>query len=203
MDATLGERIAVEGGGLFYYRDAFVAEAPGWFDALLHEACWEQHAVRLFGRSVPAPRLSAWHGEPGCSYRYSGSRYEPRPTGPVLAEVRTRVEQLSGARFNTALLNLYRDGQDSMSWHSDDEPELGDAPLIASLSLGANRRLLLRTRSLPRRRLAIDLAAGSLLLMEPPLQAHWQHAVPKTRRACGPRLNLTFRWVLPSGGALY
>jgi alkylated DNA repair dioxygenase AlkB len=121
----------------------------------------------------------------------------------VLAAVRGRVEQLCGARFNTVLLNLYRDGRDSMSWHSDDEPELGDAPLIASLSLGATRRLLLRTRSVPRQRIGLELEAGSLLLMEPPLQAHWQHAVPKTRRACGPRLNLTFRWVLPRGGGLY
>jgi alkylated DNA repair dioxygenase AlkB len=201
--AAGGERIGITQGGLLLYPHAFADDAALLFDALFRETCWEQHNVLLFGRRVPAPRLSAWHGGSGCRYRYSGTVHEPRPIGPALERVRARVQQWCNAEFNAVLLNLYRDGRDSMAWHSDDEPELGAAPLVASLSLGATRRFLLRTRSEPRRRIALELNPGSLLLMEPPLQEHWQHALPKTRRACGPRLNLTFRWVLPSGCALY
>ena len=99
--------------------------------------------------------------------------------------------------LNSVLLNLYRDGQDSMSWHSDDEPELGPAPVIASLSLGATRHFRLRRRGQTRTTLSLDLEGGSLLLMEAPLQQHWQHCIPKTRRQTGPRINLTWRQILP------
>jgi alkylated DNA repair dioxygenase AlkB len=157
------ERFDPGDGALALYAQAFVAEAPAWFAALMAEVRWEQHWLSLFGRRIAAPRLSAWYAEPGCSYRYSG---------------------------------LYRDGADGMSWHSDDEPELGPAPLIASVSLGATRRLLLRRRDAHDARLGLDLGDGSLLLMEPPLQCYWQHSVPKTRRAVGPRINLTWRRIL-------
>jgi len=187
------ERIDLADGSLALFAEAFVAEAPAWFAALLEEVRWEQHWLTLFGRRIAAPRLSAWYAEPGCSYRYSGLSLAAQPFTPVLAQIRARTEALAGHGFNSVLLNLYRDGADGMSWHSDDEPELGPEPLIASLSLGATRRFLLRRRDAPRTRLGIDLADGSLLLMAPPLQRHWQHSVPKTRRATGPRINLTWR----------
>jgi len=190
------ERIDLADGSLALFAEAFVAEAPAWFAALMGEVRWEQHWLTLFGRRIAAPRLSAWYAEPGCSYRYSGLSLAAQPFTPVLAQIRARTEALAGHGFNSVLLNLYRDGADGMSWHSDDEPELGPEPLIASLSLGATRRFLLRRRDAPRTRLGIDLADGSLLLMAPPLQRHWLHSVPKTRRATGARINLTWRRIL-------
>lgn len=186
--------------GLRLWPRALRAHSAALFDALRQEVQFTQHRVRLFGRELPAPRLSAWHGDAGCTYRYSGVSHAPQPFGPVLQALRAAVEGACDQRFNSVLLNLYRDGSDAMGWHSDDEPELGPAPVIASLSLGAERRFLLRTRALPRRRQALDLPDGSLLLMEAPLQAHWQHALPRTRRVLGPRLNLTWRWVEARSG---
>lgn len=183
--------------GLRLWPRAVRAQSPALFAALHGEVQFTQHRVRLFGRELPAPRLSAWHGDAGCTYRYSGVSHAPQPLGPVLQALRAGVEAACGQRFNSVLLNLYRDGADSMGWHSDDEPELGPAPVIASISLGAERRFLLRSRSQPRQRQALTLPDGSLLLMEAPLQAHWQHALPRTRRVPGPRLNLTWRWIEP------
>jgi alkylated DNA repair dioxygenase AlkB len=191
------QRVSLRDGSLVLHQGLFAADAAELFAALHGQVDWQQHHVKLFGRAVPAPRLSAWHAEPGCSYRYSGSTHEPRPFTAALLAIRARIEATCAARFNSVLLNLYRDGRDSMSWHSDDEPELGTAPLIASHSLGGTRRLLLRSRRTPRERAAFDLEDGSLLVMEPPLQAHWQHAVPKTRRPCAARINLTWRLVQP------
>ena len=131
----------------------------------------------------------------GQEYRYSGITLRPMPLTPTLDMILARVEALTGERFNGVLLNLYRHGNDGMSWHSDDEPELGESPVIASISLGAPRRFVLRARHDSSVRLALDLNPGSLLLMEPPLQAHWQHAVPKTARACGARISLTWRLI--------
>jgi len=190
------ERFDPGDGALALYAQAFVAEAPAWFAALMAEVRWEQHWLTLFGRRIAAPRLSAWYAEPGCGYRYSGLSLVAQPFTPVLEQIRARTEALSGHGFNSVLLNLYRDGADGMSWHSDDEPELGPAPLIASVSLGATRRLLLRRRDARDARFGLDLGDGSLLLMEPPLQRYWQHSVPKTRRAVGPRINLTWRRIL-------
>ncbi|HEX8507753.1 MAG TPA: alpha-ketoglutarate-dependent dioxygenase AlkB [Hymenobacter sp.] len=180
--------------------------APTEADVLLTqftaEVAWEQRAIRLFGQEVPQPRLTAWYGDPAARYTYSGLAWEPRPWTPALHHLRQRVETHSGARFNSVLLNLYRDGRDSMGWHADDEPELGVAPAIASVSLGAARRFRLRARpGLAHPPLALDLPNGSLLLMAGLTQLHWQHALPKTARPVGPRLNLTFRWVTGAGEA--
>ena len=173
------------------------AEAAALLAHLTEAVAWEQRRITLFGQSHPQPRLTAWYGDPDARYAYSGLAWEPRPWLPALAALLPRLEAVSGARFNSVLLNLYRDGRDSMGWHADDEPELGPAPVIASLSLGATRRFRLRPRpggpaAAP---VALDLPAGSLLLMRGATQAAWQHALPKTARPVGPRLNLTFRWV--------
>jgi len=193
------ERTLLEPGAVSLWPDVFAEESVVLMQALCAEAEFSRHRVRLFGRELPAPRLSAWHGEPGCSYRYSGVRHDPRPLGPAMQSLRSRVEALCGQHFNCVLLNLYRDGEDSMGWHSDDEPELGPDPFIASVSLGEPRRFVLRSRAEPHRRHECLLADGSLLLMEPPLQSVWQHALPKMRRAAGPRLNLTWRLIRPTG----
>lgn len=195
------QRIALDDGGLLLFPRAFADEAPQLLAQLRHGIDWRQHEVRLFGRRLPAPRLSAWYGEPGCAYRYSGTCHEPLPFTPVLQQIRARLAALTGHDFDGVLLNLYRDGNDAMGWHSDDERELGPAPLIASVSLGATRRFLLRRRDDHARRQALELADGSLLLMEPPLQAFWQHALPRTRRPCGERINLTWRRLGAGRGA--
>jgi alkylated DNA repair dioxygenase AlkB len=152
--------------------------------------------LRILGREVPTPRLTAWMGDPGCAYRYSGRTFEPAPFTPALLDLRARLFTLLGADFNTVLANLYRDGRDGMGWHADDEPELGPAAphdvLIASVSLGATRRFTLRHRRQPTRRVLL-LADGDLLVMGGSMQRRWQHAVPKTAVPSGPRLNLTFR----------
>jgi alkylated DNA repair dioxygenase AlkB len=170
--------------------------AGALLDDLTEAVPWQQRSIRLFGKSLPQPRLTAWYGEPEATYTYSGLRWEPRPFTSKLDMLRRRVEAATGARFNSVLLNLYRDGRDSMGWHADDEPELGSDPTIASLSLGASRRFRLRPQSgTEAEAFGLDLPSGSLLLMRPPTQAQWQHALPKTSRPVGPRLNLTFRWV--------
>ena len=175
------------------------SEAATLLAQLTAGIAWEQRAIRIFGQEIPQPRLTAWYGDPAARYAYSGLVWEPRPWTPALLALRQQVETATNSRFNSVLLNLYRDGRDSMGWHSDDEPELGPAPAIASLSLGATRRFRLRPRTgLVHPPLALDLPSGSLLLMRGPTQRHWQHALPKTARPIGPRLNLTFRWVIPT-----
>lgn len=167
-------------------------------DALLAELQatipWEVHRIRIFGREVDSPRLSCWIGDKDATYIYSRTRFEPHPWTPVLAALRDRVARDCGARFNSVLANLYRSGQDSMGWHSDDEPELGPHPVIASLSLGAVRRFRLKPRT-GGDRAGIELGHGSLLRMAGDTQRHYVHDLPKTSAAVGPRLNLTFRWV--------
>lgn len=178
---------------------------PGWLpanhaDALFHalsaDIPWDVHRIRLFGRWVDSPRLSCWIGDPDARYRYSGADFQPHPWPQVLVPVRQALEQASGARFNSVLINRYRDGQDSMGWHSDDEPELGPSPVIASLSLGAARRFLLRRRDAHACKMEYQLGHGDLLVMAGQTQRFYQHALPKMARVQGERINLTFRWIV-------
>lgn len=185
--------------GEIYLLTPFLADAEAalLFDALWAGLAWAPHRVRLFGREHLTPRLCAWYGDAHARYAYSGQALEPLPWTAALAGVRERLQALLGLAFDSVLCNLYRDGADSMGWHSDDEASLGPQPVIASLSLGATRRFALRHR---RRRelgtISLPLAHGDLLLMAGATQCHWQHAVPKTRRPTGPRINLTFRRVI-------
>jgi alkylated DNA repair dioxygenase AlkB len=170
------------------------ADHPG-AQALAAEIPLRTDTFRMFGRTVRVPRLIAWHGDPGCRYRYSGQTYEPAPWTPGLARIRALLCARTGIAWNAVLANYYRDGSDSVGWHSDDERELGperDDIAIASLSLGATRRFVMRHRASGERR-AFDLCAGSLLVMRGTTQRHWRHALPKTAARVGPRLNLTFR----------
>ena len=172
------------------------AEAATLLAELTATVAWRQEPIKLFGREVMQPRLTAWYGDPDATYRYSGLRLEPLPWLPALQQLRARLEAATGARFNSVLLNLYRSGQDSMGYHADDEPELGPAPVIASLTLGATRTFRLKSRpGVPAQALSLPLPAGSLLVMRGETQQNWLHALPKTVRPVGPRLNLTFRLV--------
>lgn len=173
--------------------DAALAEA--WLDTLLEQTPWQQPELFIHGRYHRVPRLTAWYGEPEARYRYSGIIHDPLPWTPLLAEIRQCVEREVGQRLNAVLLNHYRNGQDSMGWHSDAEAELGHNPLIASLNLGGCRRFDLRRVGSTRIEHSLTLTHGSLLVMRGPTQHHWQHQVAKTRQACAPRLNLTFRLI--------
>lgn len=190
--------IALPDGELRLWPAAFgPLEADGFFAELRHRIDWRQEEIEIFGERRRVPRLVAWHGDPDAHYTYSGTAHVPRPWTPELERIRERVHGLCGARFNAVLLNLYRDGRDGMGWHSDDEPELGPAPVIASVSLGATRRFCLRHRRRKDLKLDLPLAHGSLLLMAGSTQRHWVHAVPKTSRPVGERINLTFRLLQP------
>jgi alkylated DNA repair dioxygenase AlkB len=166
---------------------------PGGFqDALREGLDWRQEHIRIFGRTHPVPRLVAYYGEH--PYTYSGVEHPARSLPELLLPLRARAEEAAGFRFNSVLCNLYRDGRDSMGWHRDNEPEI-DPRCIASLSFGAARRFKLRRRR-DARVVDVELGDGSLLLMID-CQEHWEHAVPKTSRAVGARINLTFRRTVP------
>jgi alkylated DNA repair dioxygenase AlkB len=172
------------------YYPSWVDNADQLFTRLRDEILWEQHTITLYGRSVPTPRLTAWMAD--APYRYSGIVNEPAPWPQALGELLERLLDELGVDFNSCLANFYRDGTDSMGYHSDDEPELGHRPTIASISLGDRRRFVLRHR-ISRARWSWELGQGDLLVMRDESQSNYAHAVPKTSRPVGPRLNLTFR----------
>lgn len=171
-------------------------EIQALFQTLQTQVPWEQSVIQLYGRAVKIPRLNAWFGDAGCGYAYSGYRLPLHPWLPVLAELRQRLHNEVGVDSNSVLVNLYRDGQDSVAWHSDDEPELGRNPTIASISLGAERRFSLRhRRDKTLKPLHLQLSSGSLLLMTGTTQHHWHHCLPKCAAATAPRISLTFRQI--------
>jgi alkylated DNA repair dioxygenase AlkB len=186
---------------LLYYEPEFLtaADSAALFRQLVDAVPWRQDRLRLYGREVPMPRLSAWYGDAGAVYSYSGLRLEPLPWLEALEQLRQRLQRHLSRRFNAVLLNYYRNGTDSMGSHSDDEPELGPAPVIATVSLGAPRRFALTPRGVASGGAAWrrDLADGSLLVMAGPCQRHWRHALPKTRRPVAGRISLTYRLVRP------
>jgi alkylated DNA repair dioxygenase AlkB len=153
--------------------------------------------VVVWGKTYPQPRLTAWYGDEDARYEYSGLELAPLPWTARLLAIKASVERAAGTRFNSVLLNYYRNERDSMGMHSDDEPELGAEPVIASLSLGETRTLVFRHR-LDRSRtpIRIDLGDGSLLLMRGATQRNWKHGIAKERRPCGARVNLTFRRIV-------
>ena len=188
------ERIALAGAEVLYAEHWLPApQADAWFAALHSAIDWEVHQIRLFGRLVASPRLSSWIGDAEASYRYSGTRFQPKPWPAGMPALREQVSTAAGERFNSVLANLYRDGGDAMGWHSDDERELGAQPVIASLSLGASRRFLLKRRDGSGETRPLQLVHGSLLLMRGDTQRLYRHALPRTRKPVGPRINLTFR----------
>ncbi len=165
-------------------------------EELLAATPWRQETITLFGKTHLQPRLLAWYGDPGARYRYSGKTYQPLPFTARLEFLRERMQSLGDAPFNSVLLNYYRDHRDSMGLHADDEPELGPQPVIASLSLGEERVLYFRPkRDRELGALDINLPSGSVLLMRGDTQDNWKHGVRKLSRSCGPRLNLTFRYI--------
>ncbi|PKV14360.1 alpha-ketoglutarate-dependent dioxygenase AlkB [Xanthomonas prunicola] len=176
------------------------ADADALMQALLDQVQWEVHRIRMFGRVVDSPRLSSWIGDPDASYRYSGTQFAPQPWLEVLQPVRARLQDETGCPFNSVLVNRYRSGADAMGWHSDDEPELGAQPMIASLSLGAARRFAFRHCNDAALKQTLELGHGDLLLMAGETQQHYKHALPRTARPVGERINLTFRQIAAGVG---
>jgi alkylated DNA repair dioxygenase AlkB len=168
------------------------------FAALRAEIPWELHSVNIHGQIIPQPRLSSWHGEVVHTYSTLAHLLVPHPWSGVVAHLRERVEAICAARFNSMLANLYRNGQDAIGWHADDEPELGPAPVIASLSFGAERVFHMRGKDDHAKVKRITLEHGSLLIMAGTMQRHWQHAVMRTAKPIGERINLTFRLTVGS-----
>ncbi len=174
-----------------------VETAQHWFAQLHAEIPWQRHRLRLFGRDIDAPRLSCWIGDAEAAYTYSRTRFEPQPWTPALVALRAALDAQCGENFNSVLCNFYRNGRDTMGWHSDDEPELGSQPVIASLSFGAPRRFRLRHRHDSALRLELTLESGDLLLMAGATQRNYRHDLPRTARRVESRINLTFRRILP------
>jgi alkylated DNA repair dioxygenase AlkB len=193
----MAQIIEIQDGGILSYDDAFycTAEADALFARLRDEAPWRQESSR-FG---PFPRLTAWYADAGLVYRYSGVTHQAIAWTETLAHIRGDVERAANAPFNSVLLNYYRDGSDSIGYHADDEAELGQNPVIASISLGGIRQFVLKHKN-SGEKLKFDLAHGSLLVMAGTCQHHWVHALPKTKNAVAPRINLTFRRIIDSGG---
>jgi alkylated DNA repair dioxygenase AlkB len=192
------QRVAMQDADVFYL-DRLALGCPDreLLRRLIAEVPWRCEEVVMWGRRVPQPRLVAWYGDAGRSYAYSGLYLQPLAWTPILLGIKARVEEAVGTSFNSVLLNYYRDHCDSIGFHSDNEPELGERPIIASVSFGEERTFILKhktAKEVPP--VHLRLASGSLLLMKGDTQRCWKHGIAKESHACGPRINLTFRQIL-------
>ncbi len=189
--------LSLPGADLLFYPDWLGVElADSLMKAARENIAWECHRIKIFGREVDSPRLSCWIGDAGASYVYSQTRFEPRAWLPELQVLRLRLQNEFECKFNSVLANCYRDGADSMGWHSDNEPELGKQPVIASISLGAARRFSFKARAESAKAVHLELSHGSLLLMRGDTQKNYRHALAKTSKPVGERINLTYRNIL-------
>jgi alkylated DNA repair dioxygenase AlkB len=183
--------IPIESGDLLLFESVLSPEkSTAIFNQLITDIDWQTETLFLFGRNIQVPRLTAWYGD--AAYTYSGLRHKPKKWLPLLNELRDLVQHHTGEIFNSVFLNQYKRGSDSMSWHSDNEQELGQNPIIASLSFGGSRRFRLRNTTHKNQTLSIDLRDVSLLIMGGPLQHNWQHAFPKMKKPAPPSDQLNF-----------
>jgi alkylated DNA repair dioxygenase AlkB len=190
------ERFDLPDADLHYHPQFFARETADRLLLNLKDKIeWTQNTIRFYGKESLVPRLEAWYGDPGKSYAYSGIHMYPKPWTEDLLQIKQAIEKQSGKIFNSVLINYYRDGKDRVAWHSDDEKELGQNPVIGSVSLGAERKFKLRHKKYKENgcKAEILLQHGSFLLMKGPTQHHWMHEIPRTAKPIGPRINLTFR----------
>jgi alkylated DNA repair dioxygenase AlkB len=187
--------IPMQDAEVYYLHHLPLAQPPDVImSQLIDEVPWRAENVVVWRRTYPQPRLIAWYGDDGMNYTYSGIQLTPLPWTAALRDIKSRVEGATRTDFNSVLLNYYRDHRDSIGLHSDDEPELGERPILASLSLGDERTFILKhKREKTLKPVRLKLASGSLLLMKGDTQRYWQHGIDKETRPCGPRINLTFR----------
>ena len=181
--------------GDVYYQPRFFSETESreLFQHLHSEIKWKHEPITIFGKKVMQPRLTAWYGDDQKIIRYSGISMEPLPWISPLLEIKRRVGQAANVNFNSVLLNYYRDENDSVGWHRDNEKELGLNPVIASVSFGATRRFHFKYYKDAGLKESVTLENGSLLLMQGPTQHFWLHSIPKIKTATAARINLTFR----------
>ncbi len=192
--SVIGERLDLPDCDIWYYPEFLNTKvATECFNQLRQDTPWRQDDIRVFGKIYAQPRLTALYGNNQKPYQYSNIIMQPLQFTPLLKELKEDIDKISGTSFSTCLLNLYRDGQDSNGWHADDEKELGKNPVIASLSLGEERRFHLKHKNYKDLKHKIVLEHGSLLLMKGATQHNWLHQIPKTRKSIGERINLTFR----------
>jgi len=192
------EKIILElpNAAIIYYPSFFTSEeATELFKIISEETPWQQDDIKVFGKIYKQPRLTALYGEEGKSYTYSGIEMLPNAFTPTVSSIKKRVEARAEVRYNSVLLNLYRDGKDSNGWHSDDEKGLGINPHIASVTFGAKRVFHLRLKQNNKLKHSLQLEHGSLLLMGGVTQHYWQHQIPKSKAIHEPRINLTFRLI--------
>jgi len=171
--------------------------ADALFTELRDGLSWEQPVIKMFGKTVNSPRLHAWYGDAGTAYRWSGRTWQPQPWHRELLGLRAQLEAHIGTSFNSCLANLYRDGNDAMGLHADDESELGPQPVIASLSFGVAREILFRRKNHNTEKKALLLEHGSLLVMSGETQTNWKHEIRRSSRIAEERINLTFRYIHP------
>jgi len=171
-------------------------ESDSIFENLLTEIKWRSDKIKLYGKEIDLPRKTAWYGELGKQYKYSGIQMLPEPWTPTLLKIKLAIEKTANNKFNSVMMNLYRDGNDGISWHTDAEPELGKNPVIGSVSFGQARRFMLRHRNNKELKFELELTHGSFLLMGGATQHFWQHQIPKTSKKLKPRINLTFRFIV-------
>ena len=169
-------------------------ECDLFFKTLLEKINWKQESMNMYGKTLDFPRLTAWYGDNDKPYSFSGITLKPETWTPTLLEIKQQIETKAQVLFNSVLLNLYRNGNDSISWHTDAERELGINPIIASVNFGATRKFQLRHNT-TKEKIDLNLSHGSLLIMQGELQHYWQHQVPKTKQAVKERINLTFRTI--------
>ncbi len=183
--------------GKIYYAANFLDFTEGWeyFEKFKNEIKWQQEFLKIYGKEIQFPRLTSWYGDPKTTYKYSGVVREPMPWTNSLLELKEKIEAELGWGSNSVLLNYYRHGMDSMSWHSDNEKELGINPTIVSINLGATRKFQIK-HNITRERKDYILEHGSLFVMAGEMQHFWKHQLPKTKKEVGERINLTFRQVV-------
>jgi len=183
----------IENGEYIFYPNFFSkAESDSFLKNLRSNIVWKQESMNMYGKKIDFPRLTAWYGNNDKPYSFSGITLQPLPWSSEILSIKSKIEPVAKTAFNSVLLNLYRDGNDSISWHTDAEKELGTNPVIASVNFGATRKFQLRHIK-TKEKLEIELTHGSLLIMQGELQHFWQHQVPKTSKVVGERINLTFR----------
>lgn len=170
--------------------------SDSYFVTLKNETNWQHDTIKVYGKTYPQPRLTALFGESNQPYSYSNIKMYPEPFTPTLKTIQNQIEAIAEHKFNTVLLNLYRNGNDSNGWHADNEKELGENPIIASVSFGEARPFHFKHRTLKEQRYKLTLEHGSLLIMKGEMQKYWLHQIAKTKKRIQPRINLTFRQLI-------
>jgi alkylated DNA repair dioxygenase AlkB len=194
MQYSTPENLLPYSGEVYYYPDLFsTRESDDFLNSLLKNINWKQEPIKIFGKTVMQPRLTAWFADEGQSYSYSGTTMQASDWTKDLLKIKAQVEETAFVKFNSALLNLYRNGNDSVGWHRDNEKELGDEPIIGSVSFGATRTFQLRDYKTKNHLISLELKHGSLVLMRGQTQTVWEHRIPKTTKVTSPRVNITFR----------